>query len=291
MVDAREHAAGWRFSHRLENLHFRSLASPGCLIDGIAAVSGRRLPGVVDHASLGTGPYLVDRLSRRSDDCRRSSAAHSGAGIASCSREAANAAHRLVAIDPADIMTPAGDRPFYRFEFKYELRPDVAQLIDAEIKRFGMRPDGHARLSDGSYVVSSLYFDSFDFNNVLAESGAAIIAGNILAALAASLVIVRVCQRTHRGISYAQSFVMAMVMLGILAAMAMMIVSDSVVRALGVLGIFALIRFRTILKDTKDVAYLFFVLAVGVAIGTNNYVVGVIGTLMLSAIILITLQA
>lgn len=76
-------------------------------------------------------------------------------------------------------MTPPGDRPFYRFEFKYELRPNIAELIDAEIKRFGMRPDGHARLSDGSYVVSSLYFDSFDFNNVLAESGAAIIAGNI----------------------------------------------------------------------------------------------------------------
>lgn len=125
------------------------------------------------------------------------------------------------------------------------------------------------------------------YNNSLTELSSLIIIINILITFVLALMIVWVYQKTHRGISYSQSFVMAMVMLGILAAIAMMILSNNLVRALGVLGIFALIRFRTILKDTKDIAYLFFVLAIGMAIGTNNYVIGFIGTILLLAIILI----
>ena len=79
---------------------------------------------------------------------------------------------------------------------------------------------------------------------------------------------------------------MAMIMMTILSTISMMILSNNLVRALGVLGIFALIRFRTIIKDTKDIAYLFFVLAMGMAIGTNNYMIAFIGTASLSAIIL-----
>lgn len=50
----------------------------------------------------------------------------------------------------------------YKFEFKYELRPFEAELIEAEIKKFGMEPDRNADGSSESYFVSSLYFDSFD---------------------------------------------------------------------------------------------------------------------------------
>lgn len=124
-------------------------------------------------------------------------------------------------------------------------------------------------------------------NYTLTELSAAVILVNIIASFVISLVIVWVYQKTHRGVSYSQSFIMALVMLAVLATIAMMILSNNLVRALGVLGIFALIRFRTILKDTKDIAFLFFVLAMGMAIGTNNYVIAFISTVALSAIILI----
>lgn len=123
-------------------------------------------------------------------------------------------------------------------------------------------------------------------NYSLTSFSAAIIVINILVAFALSLVISWVYLKTHRNISYSQSFTMAMIMMAVLAAVAMMILSNNLVRALGVLGIFSLIRFRTIIKDTKDVAYLFFVLATGMAVGTNNYVIAVICTILLSLIIL-----
>ena len=66
----------------------------------------------------------------------------------------------------------------------------------------------------------------------------------------------------------------------------MMVVTENIVGAFALLGAFSLIRFRTIVKETRDIAFVFFALAIGVAVGTNNYVVAIIGTLVISGIIL-----
>lgn len=121
----------------------------------------------------------------------------------------------------------------------------------------------------------------------LTEFSSAVIIINILASFVIALVISWVYQKTHYGISYSKSFLTTLVIMAVLSTVAMMILSNNLVRALGVLGIFALIRFRTILKDTRDVAFLFFALAMGMAIGTNNYVIAAISTVMISFIVLL----
>ena len=121
----------------------------------------------------------------------------------------------------------------------------------------------------------------------LTEFSSAVIIINILVAFVVALIISWVYQKTHYGISYSRSFLTTLVIMSVLSAVAMMILSNNLVRALGVLGIFALIRFRTILKDTRDVAFLFFALTMGMAVGTNNYVIAAISTLMISSILMI----
>jgi hypothetical protein len=122
--------------------------------------------------------------------------------------------------------------------------------------------------------------------NSLLELSAAVIVINILFTFVITLIIGWTYQRTHRGISYSKSFPISMAIMAVLATIAMMILSNNIVRALGVLGIFSLIRFRTILKDPKDMAYLFFALAMGMAVGTNNYVIAAIGTPVVSSMLL-----
>lgn len=127
--------------------------------------------------------------------------------------------------------------------------------------------------------------DIVNFSNLaLVEYSAAIIVGNIALAFISSLVIAWVYQKTHRGISYSQSFVVSLVMMSVLSAIAMMILGNNLIRALGILGVFTLLRFRTIIKDTRDATYLFFSLAIGMAVGTSNYIIAGIGTVMLSLI-------
>lgn len=124
-------------------------------------------------------------------------------------------------------------------------------------------------------------------NLTLTELSSAIVFVNIVLSFVFGLAIAIVYQKTHRGLSYSRSFVESMVMMSVLAAIAMMILGNNLVRALGILGVFTLIRFRTIIKDTKDATYLFFALAIGMGVGTGNYVISFIGTACLIAIILL----
>lgn len=124
-------------------------------------------------------------------------------------------------------------------------------------------------------------------NLTLTELSASIIFINIVLSFLLSVVIAIIYQKTHRGLSYSRSYVESLVMMSVLAAIAMMILGNNLVRALGILGVFTLIRFRTIIKDPKDATYLFFSLAVGMGVGTGNYVISVVGTASLAGIIFI----
>ncbi len=119
------------------------------------------------------------------------------------------------------------------------------------------------------------------------EYGSAVILANIILSFFLSVFIAIVYQKTHRGISYSQSFVISLVMIGVLSTIAMMILGNNFIRALGILGVFTLLRFRTIIKDTKDASYLFFSLATGMAVGTSNYVIAIMSTVLLSLIVYI----
>lgn len=118
------------------------------------------------------------------------------------------------------------------------------------------------------------------------EVNAAVVVFNILFVLAMELIIAWVYRKTHRALSYSQSFIVTMVLMGLIATIIMMVIAENIVGAFALLGAFSLIRFRTIVKETRDIAFIFFALAIGVAGGTNNYVVAGIGTVLISLIIL-----
>jgi uncharacterized membrane protein YhiD involved in acid resistance len=119
------------------------------------------------------------------------------------------------------------------------------------------------------------------------EVNAAVVIINLLLVFALELVVAWVYRRTHRTLSYSQSFVGTIVLMGTIASLIMMVVTENIVGAFALLGAFSLIRFRTIVKETRDIAFVFFSLAIGVAIGTNNYTVAIVGTAVISAIILV----
>ena len=88
----------------------------------------------------------------------------------------------------------------------------------------------------------------------------------------AGIIIAWVYKITHRGLSYSQSFQFALVLLCMLGSVVMMVGSGSLTRAIGILGAFSLIRFRTAIKDPKDMAYILMVLSVGLCMGAAMYI-------------------
>lgn len=109
----------------------------------------------------------------------------------------------------------------------------------------------------------------------------------IVAAFLLSLFIAFIYKKTHKGLSYSQSFVFTLVLLGPLVAVVMMIIGTSVARAFTLFGAFTLIRFRTAIKDTKDVAFIFWTLVTGLAVGTGNLSLAATSTLLITGIVLI----
>ncbi len=62
-------------------------------------------------------------------------------------------------------------KQIYRFEFKYDINPRQAYLIERDIKKFGMKPDPNIVSGTGEYFVTSLYYDSHDLSDYRDKAG------------------------------------------------------------------------------------------------------------------------
>ena len=94
-------------------------------------------------------------------------------------------------------------------------------------------------------------------------------------------------QQTHRGTSYTQSFVFTLVMNGMIVALVMMIVGSNIARAFSLVGALSIIRFRNAVKETRDVGFIFFTMAIGMAIGTRFYLLGLIAAVVISVVVVL----
>ena len=74
-----------------------------------------------------------------------------------------------------------------------------------------------------------------------------------------------------------------LVLLTVLLAMVTMVIGDSVARAFGLVGALSIVRFRTIVEDTRDTAFVIFAVVVGMAVGTGLVLVAVVGVPIVAA--------
>ena len=91
---------------------------------------------------------------------------------------------------------------------------------------------------------------------------------------------------THSGLSYSKSFVQSLILITILVAMIMGIIGNNIITAFGLMGALAIIRFRNVVKDTKDIVFIFASLIIGMATGTQNYDIAILGTTFFSVVTL-----
>ncbi len=89
---------------------------------------------------------------------------------------------------------------------------------------------------------------------------------------------------THSGLSYSRSFTQSLILITVVVSMVMAVIGSSIITAFGLMGALAIIRFRNILKDTRDVSFIFCVLVVGMAAGSQRYAIAISGTVVLCLI-------
>ncbi len=104
---------------------------------------------------------------------------------------------------------------------------------------------------------------------------------NLLASLLIGLFIGYVYRRTHRGLSYSQSLVITLVLMSLIVCSVMMVIGSNLARAFALVGALTIVRFRTVVKDTRDTAFIFFALTEGIACGTANIRLAVLSTVFI----------
>ena len=116
-----------------------------------------------------------------------------------------------------------------------------------------------------------------DYGAVPTNYAALIVA--LLLAFACGHAIAWTYMFTHSGLSYSRSYTNTLILIPVIVALVMMILANNLVLAFGLMAIFAMVRFRSILRDTLDTAYVLAVIVIGLACGTAKFSSAIIGCL------------
>lgn len=111
---------------------------------------------------------------------------------------------------------------------------------------------------------------------------AAAIAVRLAAAALLGAVVAAVYRYARR--EPASSFTATLVLLTVLIAMVTQVIGDNIARAFSLVGALSIVRFRTVVRDTQDTAYVIFAVAVGMAVGASSLWVAVAGLLIVGVV-------
>lgn len=91
--------------------------------------------------------------------------------------------------------------------------------------------------------------------------------------------------KTHSGLSFSRTFVGSLVVIPVVVSMVMMVLQNNLITAFGMMAVFAIVRFRNVLRDTMDTTYILCVIASGMACGTQKYATAVLGVAIIMGIV------
>lgn len=104
----------------------------------------------------------------------------------------------------------------------------------------------------------------------------------MLIAIALGAMISFTYMRTQAG--YTQNFALTMIVLPVIVAIIILLIGSNIARAFSLAGAFSIIRFRSAPGDPKDIAFVLFTMAAGLACGVGAYGYAALFTLILCAL-------
>src|SRR5436189_6122693 len=124
------------------------------------------------------------------------------------------------------------------------------------------------------------WFTGADYGSAPPNWPAALL--GLLLSFAGGQIIAWIYMLTHSGLSYSRSFVNALIVMPVIVSLVMMVLSNNLVTAFGMMAVFAIVRFRNILRDTLDTSYVLIVIVLGMATGTQKFASAILGTAIAS---------
>jgi hypothetical protein len=94
-------------------------------------------------------------------------------------------------------------------------------------------------------------------------------------------VVAGIYQATQkRAFALTSGFVLTLVLLSVLIAVVTQVIGENFARAFSLVGVLGLVRFRTIMEDVRDTAFVIFAVVIGMAVGADHLIVALLGLLI-----------
>jgi len=102
----------------------------------------------------------------------------------------------------------------------------------------------------------------------------------LLLAFGLGQAVAAVYMATFRGLSYSRATVASMAMGSVISCMLLLAVGTSIAAGIGIAGGLTAVRFRTSLRDPRDIVFIFAALGVGMACGVGAFGIAITATVV-----------
>lgn len=97
-------------------------------------------------------------------------------------------------------------------------------------------------------------------------------------------IVALIYRKSRRSVDVISSFPPTLILLSILIAIVTQVIGGNLARAFGLVGALSIVRFRTVVRDTQDTAYVIFAVVVGMAIGAHHVWIAAMGLIVVACV-------
>jgi uncharacterized membrane protein YhiD involved in acid resistance len=109
---------------------------------------------------------------------------------------------------------------------------------------------------------------------------------NILLASIFSWMLIKLYLRYYKGYGQPYQMCLSLMVCSVVTCAIIMVIGANIALSLGLVGALSIIRFRTPIKDSRDLAYIFWGICIGLGCGAGAYIVIIILMLVLGVVML-----
>ena len=126
-----------------------------------------------------------------------------------------------------------------------------------------------------------------DFSEVASSVGMLDVVISMILSLILTLILTETYKVTHRGTTYSQQLIFTMIIMSLSISVIMLIIGSNIARAFSLVGALSIVRFRNPIKESRDLAFIFVAVTIGMGCGTAFYMPTTVFTVIISIVLLI----
>lgn len=119
------------------------------------------------------------------------------------------------------------------------------------------------------FITTSSTYQSLTIDRVILSLTVSFLVG---------LFLYYVYRKTFSGAVYNRSFNISLVLTALIVTLVILPISSNLALSLGMVGALSIVRFRTAVKDPKDIVFMFWAIAIGIICGAGLYMVAIVGS-------------